>query len=268
MGENMKRRWNNIFKTDNRSFVLAMDHAMLMDVSSWGLKNPSQVIKKSISGGVDAILTTFGVAEYFQKEIGNAGLILRIDGGTTQLYHKNKVMDKVRATFSVEDAIRVGADGVMCMGFPGLEEEEKMIQKLAHTASECNKWGIVFGAEMIPGGFINDEIKTLENVSFANRLGAEYGADFIKSIFVGDTESFRNVIENCYKPVLVLGGGKSRNDRDLLSMVKNAMEAGASGVTIGRNIWRHDSVEKICEAISVIIHHDASVEEAIKIVGK
>ncbi len=262
----MKRRWNNIFKEDNRSFILAMDHAMLMDVSRWGLKNPAEVIKKSIKGGVDAILTTFGVAENFQREIGNTGLILRVDGGTTQLHPDKFIMDRVTKTFSVEDAIRLGADGVMCMGFPGLGDEDNMIRNLSHTASECKKWGIVFGAEMIPGGFINDELKTLENISFANRLGAEYGADFVKSPFLGDAESFKKVIDNCYKPVLVLGGSDSREDKDLLTIVKNAMNAGACGVTIGRNIWRHESIEKLCLAIAKIIHEDVSVEEALKII--
>ncbi|HAK46618.1 MAG TPA: aldolase [Spirochaeta sp.] len=262
----MKRRWNNIFREDNKSFVLAMDHAMLMDVSDCGLSNPADVIRKSISGGVDAILTTFGVAENFQKEIGRSGLILRVDGGTTILHPGKKLMDNVIPTFSVEDAVRVGADGVMCMGFPGLEPEDKMIQYLSMTASECKKWGIVFGAEMVPGGFINDEIKTVENVSFANRLGAEYGADFVKSPFVGDSESFKVVTANCYKPVLVLGGSSSREDKDLLQMVRDAMDAGAAGVTIGRNIWRHNSIETLCLAISKIIHEDYSVESALKLI--
>ncbi len=262
----MKRRWNNIFKEDNRAFVLAMDHAMLMEVSDCGLKNPAEVIRKSIKGGVDAILTTFGVAGNFQKEIGNAGLILRLDGGTGILHPGGKIMDDVTLTFSVEDAVKVGADGVMCMGFPGLQREDRMIENLSRLASDCKKWGLVFGAEMVPGGFINDDLKTLENISFANRLGAEYGADFIKSPFAGDAESFKEVIENCYKPVLVLGGGSSREDKELLTMVKNAMDAGAAGVTIGRNIWRHESIETLCLAISKIIHEDYSVESALKII--
>lgn len=259
----MKRRWHNIFKEDNRSFVLAMDHGMLMDVASQGLRDPAGVIRNAVHGGVDAILTTFGVAQHFQKEIGSAGLILRIDGGTTQMHPGNLVMDKITPTFSVEDAIRVGADGVMCMGFPGLEDEDEMVRDLAFTASECKKWGIVFGAEMIPGGFINDDLKSLENFAFTSRLGAEYGADFIKTVFMGDSESFKIVVENCYKPVLVLGGGESRNDRELLTMVRAAVDAGAAGVVIGRAIWRHKSVEKICSAITRIIHEDAGVDEVL-----
>ncbi len=261
----MKRRWNNIFKKDNRSFVLAMDHAELMDVSQHGLQNPAHVISEALNGGADAILTTYGVAQNFQKEIGNAGLILRVDGGTTQAHPSGYIMDKVKQIFTVEDAVRVGADGVMCMGFTGLEDEDKMIQNIAHIASECDKWGLVFGAEMIPGGFIKDDLKTIENIKFANRLGAELGADFIKSPYIGENGAFKEVIDNCYKPVMVLGGGNSRTDEEVLTLVREAMDCGTSGVVIGRNIWKHKAIKNICSAIAMIIHEDASVKEAMKL---
>lgn len=261
----MKRRWHNIFKKDNRSFVLAMDHAELMDVSENGLQNPAHVISEALNGGADAILTTYGVAKNFQKEIGNSGLILRIDGGTTQAHPSEFIMDKVKQIFSVEDAVRVGADGVMCMGFTGLDDEDIMIQNIAHIASECDKWGLLFGAEMIPGGFIKDDLKTIENIKFANRLGVELGADFIKSPYIGKNGNFKEVIDNCYRPVMVLGGGESKTDKEVLELVREAMNCGTSGVVIGRNIWRHKSIKKICSAIAMIIHEDASVQKALKL---
>ena len=250
----MKRRWHNIFRADNRSFVLALDHAALMDVSSQGLDDVGRIIEEATEGGVDAILTSFGVAQHFQREIGRAGLILRIDAGPTNLHPHKKIMETLVGTFTIEDAVRVGADGVMCMGFPGLEDEEGMMKMLSHTASECKKWGIVFGAEMIPGGFVKDELLTVSNIAFACRLGAEYGADFVKTPFIEDAESFRKVTEYCYKPVLVLGGSKARNDSELLRMVRDAMDAGVCGVVIGRNIWTHPAINEICSAIADIIH--------------
>ncbi len=259
----MKRRWHNIFQKDNRSFVLAMDHAELMDVSEYGLQSPAYVINEALIGGADAILTTYGVAKNFHDEIGNAGLILRIDGGTTQAHPSGYIMDKTKQIFSVEDAVKAGADGVMCMGFTGLENEVEMIENIAHIASECDKWGLVFGAEMIPGGFIKDDQKTIKNIKFANRLGSELGADFIKSPYIGGNNCFKEVIDNCYKPVLILGGGSSRNDKEILTLVREAMDSGTSGVVIGRNIWQHKKIRKICCAISSIIHENKTVEEAI-----
>ena len=71
----MKRRMNNIFKKDGRSFVLAMDHAAMMP--SPDLKDPGHVIREAVAGGVDGFLATYGLIRNFQKDFGNAGLILR-----------------------------------------------------------------------------------------------------------------------------------------------------------------------------------------------
>lgn len=79
----MKRRMNNIFKKDGRSFILAMDHAAMMP--SPDLKDPGHVIREAVAGGVDGFLATYGLIRNFQKDFGNAGLILRADGGASLL---------------------------------------------------------------------------------------------------------------------------------------------------------------------------------------
>jgi class I fructose-bisphosphate aldolase len=258
----VKRRWHNIFRNDDRSFILAMDHAVIMAVQNV-LSSPGEVLKKAISGGADTVLTSYGVAKHFHKELGNAGLILRVDGGTTVMHPGGFVFDQPTRTFSVEDAVRVGADGVMCMGFPGLEDEKENIRNFAHFARECERYGVVYGLEMVPGGFKKPEIQTLENIAFSCRMGVEYGADFIKSPYTGPKDSFKTqVVDKCYKPIVVLGGGSGKSDLELLTMVKEAIDAGCKGVAIGRNIWNHEDIEGICRAIAAIIHEDASVEAA------
>lgn len=262
-----KRRMNNIFARDNKSFILAMDHGVVMNVGD-SIASPAAVIEKAVLGGVDAILTSFGVAQQYSKEIGNIGLILRVDGGSTILNPAGVVFNRPIRTFSVEDAVRIGADGVLCMGWTGTPDEELTMQNLAYFSGECNKYGLVFGAEMIPGGFGKEGKTTLENIAFSNRLGAEYGADFIKSPFAGDAPSFHEkVVSTCYKPIVVLGGGASKTDHALLKMVRDAMDAGCNGVAIGRNIWKHKKIEKLCEAIAAIIHEDISLEDGLKIIG-
>lgn len=267
MEVSMKRRWHNIFRRDNRSFILAMDHGIIMDVCG-SLVKPSDVINKAKKGGIDAILTSYGIAQTYQEDIINIGLILRIDGGTTHMHPVGHVFGKSVETFSVLDAVRIGADGVMCMGFTGLEEENLMFERIARIASDCNEYGIVFGAEMIPGGFQDPSKNTIENIAFTARLGAEYGADFIKTTYLGNAGTYKEkVIEPCFKPVVILGGGAGKSDFEILSMVREAMSAGCQGVAIGRNIWTHSNIENLCKAISMIIHEDISVEEAIKIIS-
>ena len=75
------------------------------------------------------------------------------------------------------------------------------------------------------------------------------------------------LVDNCTVPVLILGGPKADSDFDTLSMVRDAMDAGAIGITMGRNIWGHDNVAGITAALAAIIHDDASAESAAKLIG-
>ena len=257
----MKRRMNNIFGRDGFSFVLAMDHAAMM--KSPDLKDPGRIIREASASGVDAFLTTIGTVKHFTHEFGNAGIILRADGGISAL---KKPMDPLDLLYTAEDAVRVGADGMLCMGYPGSATNEHTLKYMAKLAADCDKWGIPLGVEMLPFGFDPVEgSRSVENMSFACRQGVEMGADFIKAEFVGG-EEFREVTENCYAPVLVLGGSKAKSDEELLSTVKGAMDTGAKGVIMGRNIYRRENIAGICAAIAAVIHNGATVEEALKLV--
>ncbi len=250
---------HRLFKKDGRIFILAMDHGTGLKVLP-ELNDPGVLIKVAVENGVDALLTTFGLAVTYQKEIGEAGLILRIDGGTSQLGPKGGVAGRI---FTVEDAVKLGADGVVCMGFPGASSEDVSLKELAHFVSEAYHWGMPLLAEMLPMGW-DTQHWTPENIAFACRLGAEYGVDFVKTQYTGDLESFKKVTAGCYKPVVILGGPGGNSEEELLRTIKDSLEAGGAGVAIGRSIWKHPNPGKYCRAISMIIHEDASVEEALQ----
>jgi DhnA family fructose-bisphosphate aldolase class Ia len=103
-----------------------------------------------------------------------------------------------------------------------------------------------------------------EVVAHVARVGAELGADIIKTNYTGDPDSFRQVTNGCPVPVVIAGGPKAGNDREVLEMVKGAMEGGAIGVSIGRNAFQHDNPTSITRAISAIVKENVSVEEALK----
>ena len=102
-------------------------------------------------------------------------------------------------------------------------------------------------------------------VKHAARVGAELGADIVKVPYTGTPETFRDVAEGCFVPVVIAGGEKMDTDEDILEMVKGATDAGGAGVSIGRNVFQHRDPSKIVRAISRIVHGGASVEEALKI---
>lgn len=261
----MKRRMNNIFKNDGKSFVLAMDHSAQM--YSPDLKNPGHIIRECVAGGVDAFLTTYGIIKNFQSDFGNAGIIMRADGGGTMI---RKPMNPLDLLYSAEDAIRVGADAVLCMGLPGSQTNEHSLKYLAKLAADCEKYQLPVCAEALPYGFERPEgidTRAIDLMSFACRQSADLGADFIKSEYVGG-EEFKQVVENCYAPILVLGGGKAKEEREIFANIRGALDNGAKGVIMGRNIVRHKNVAQVCAAIAALIHENVSVDEAMQILNQ
>lgn len=224
-----------------------------------GLADPGPVLEAIVAGGADAVLTSPGVIRQFRDQLKSVGLIMRMDGGNSTI---RGAAPEMRLLYSVEDALKLGADAVICMGFPGTALEPRTLGNIAQLANQCGTWGIPLMAEVLPGGFMNPELGTPENTRLAVRLAVELGADMIKTSFTPPAESFRTVVENSYRPVLVLGGSVV-DVSSLLKMVESSMQAGAAGVVLGRNVWNNPNPKAMVEAITRIVHENASIEEAL-----
>ncbi len=256
-------RMNKVLRPDGRALVAVLDHASGMGPMP-GIVDPRPTVEKLIAGGADAIATSFGTAVKCSDLLNHVGLILRVDGGMTAM----GAMDgEMKLLFTVEDALRIGADGLICMGYCG-EGENENLPYLATLGSMCEEWGMPLLAEMLArpkGGGRSIDPK---QVALAARIGAEYGADMIKTTYTGDSESFKMVTSACLGlPVLILGGAKMNSDRDVLETVKGALDGGASGVAMGRNLWGHDHPDKIAKAVAAVIHDGASVDSALKLMA-
>jgi DhnA family fructose-bisphosphate aldolase class Ia len=141
-----------------------------------------------------------------------------------------------------------------------------MLKVLAGTIRKGHEWGIPIMAEMMPGGFgAAPEFRTTEAISHAARVAAELGADWVKVPFC---DRFNRVVESSYVPVVVLGGPNDPDKRKTLEIVKQSMEQGARGATIGRNIWQSQDTKKMTAAVRAIIHDGASVNEAMEILER
>ena len=253
------RRLARVFAEDGNTLLVAMDHAILNGPMP-GLIDPGQTLQAIIRGGADAVLTTLGVAEKFHAELSQCGLVLRMDGAVTGFGDVGKIRD----IYCIEDAIRISADAVGAMGFPGHVNESVILSYLSRLICQAHAWNVPVLAEMLPGDPEMCEGDLGCQVEAVSRIGAEFGADFIKTMYTGDKKSFRRVVEGCYVPVLVLGGEKMDSDEMVLSMVMDAMEAGARGVAMGRNVWQHKRPEAFVRALRMIIHGGGDISDALK----
>ena len=257
------KRMHRIFKEDKKSLIVAIDHGSVMKVLP-ELIDTQKILESIVTNGADAFLTTFGTVKNFWSTLKDKGVILRIDGGVTFIKNGDKSYTQL---FSVEDALALGADAVACMGLPGTNDESRTLGYLSKIVANAHRWQVPVLAEMIPGGFIKEELHTPENIAMSARIGVELGADIIKTEYTRDTDSFKNMVTGVFKPIVVLGGAKSDNPIDLLKMVKEVIDLGAAGVAIGRNIWGYSNPGGITAALSHIIHNEVSVEEAIEIMN-
>jgi DhnA family fructose-bisphosphate aldolase class Ia len=244
-----KRRMHHIFARDGRAVVVAMDGARTG--LSPGLDQAAAAVAKVVDGGVDAILTTFGMARAVANVLGGTGLILALDS------------EGPIADYGVEQALRFGADAVELKVFPGNPAETKLAD-LRRLAARCAEWGMPLLAEPIPVSFQETSAHTVDNVASAARIGAEAGADFVKVHFVGSPEAYRRVTASCYLPVLILGGPAKADSTEVLQMAADAVEAGARGVVFGRNIVTHQRPDRMAAALGELIHGGATVQAAMR----
>ena len=193
----------------------------------------------------------------------DVGLILHLSGSTMLATDSSwKVL-----VCTIEEAIKLGADAVSIHVNLGSEHESDMLKDFGVVGKVCAEWGIPLLAMMYTRGPKVKNEYDLENVMLAARVAAELGADLVKVTFTGDEDSFRKVVEGCGIPVLIAGGEKAESVKAVLENVKMAMNAGGRGVSIGRNLFQHKDPNALCRAVSTIVHENASVQDALKIVG-
>jgi DhnA family fructose-bisphosphate aldolase class Ia len=257
----MLRRLNHIFQPDGRAFIVAFDHGMI-DGPARGMEQPAETLLKIVDGGADAILTTYGMATRFAKEIAPLGLILRMDGGGTKLGK----MGPGSQFYTIEDAIRLGADAVAVSAFPGAPNEEESLAILASVVGEAHQWGVPVMGEMVPGGFDSpDSMRTAESIAIAARVGAELGSDWMKIPYA---DGFDQVTTTCFVPTVILGGAKKGSEREMLEKIRRALDVGCKGVAIGRNIFQAENPAAMTAAVAALIHGNASIDAAMAIMHK
>ena len=244
-------------RNSGRTVIVPMDHGVTVGPLA-GLTDMRKTIAAVAKGGANAIVVHKGLAETTAGGNGNhgsgMGLIMHLSASTRLNADSNlKVM-----VCTVEEAVRLGADAVSVHVNLGAEEESAMIRDLGNVARTAMEWGMPLLAMMYTRGPNVENEYDVKLIKHAARVAAELGADIVKVPYTGTPESFREVVEGCFVPVVIAGGEKMSSDEDVLGIVRGAMEAGGSGVSIGRNVFQHQNPAGMVQAISKIVHNGHS----------
>lgn len=260
MNQGKIRRLKRIFRNE-RTVIVPMDHGVSIG-PVMGIENMQNTVTNLLKGGADAFVLHKGIAK--RVDVGNAALIVHLSA-ISNLAPNCQLKTQV---CSVREAIALGADAVSVHVNVGAQDECVMLTTLGKVACECDVYSIPLLAMMYPRGpkILNEHDATA--IAHAARIGAELGADIIKTNYPGDPEKFKQVLEGCPVPVVIAGGPKAETPLDTLQMVHDSIKAGAAGLSIGRNVFQHKKQTLMVKALAAIVHNDASVNEALKILGE
>ena len=252
-----------INRKTGRIFVAALDHGLQHGPHLEGIGRLRETLTEIVKGEPDAVILNPGmVKSVFSGFEGTLGLIIKLTAFTPFNPHFDAPIA------SVEEALRLGADGIS-VGFLFGSRHSKQVELIKNTGlfvEKCLEWGLPLFVHAYPRGeeIPKEEWYLMGRVEYAARAAAEIGADYVKTSYTGDLESFQRVIGKCPVPVIQAGGPKVDNDLDFLRTVETSIKAGAIGVAVGRNLFSHRYPAAMARAIRRIVHEEVSAEEAVK----
>ena len=251
MAKKTKKATMNAFTTNGRSMFLAYDQGLEHGPSTdFNDKNvdPSYIMDIAVKGRFNAIVFQKGLAERYYT--GKVPLIIKVNGKAGLA--KGEPVSKQNC--SVEYALSLGAKAVGYTIYLGSQLKHEMFKEFGEIQEQAHEAGIPAIAWVYPRGAAIQNDTAREIVAYAARTGLELGADAVKIKYTGDVESFSWAVKSAGKALVYMSGGpKAPTDEDFLNHVQGAIDSGAAGLAVGRNVWQHPDPLKMADRLRQII---------------
>src|SRR5437867_12125703 len=242
--------------TDGPTVMLAADHGYCL-VPTHKLEIPRKTLEPLLPDA-DAVMVTRGVVRTAVDPGANVPIVLRVSGGESVL---NEDLSNEKITTSMKEAIRLNASAVALSIFVGAAHEHDSLVNLGKLVDEGEEAGVPVLAVTAVGKEI--EKRDARYLGLACRIASEFGAHFVKTYYA---EDFSKVVESCPVPLVVAGGPEPETGLDALHLAYDAIQDGAKGVDMGRNIWQSSNPVGMIRGIRVIVHERATPKEALDLV--
>ena len=253
MGWGMKNRLSRIFNPKSgRTVMLAFDHGFIMGPTS-GLERIDLTIVPLMQYA-DCLMCTRGILQTTIPAGVNKPICLRSDAGSTILTELNRNL-----LIDVEDAIRINASAMAVMMSAGDGDQEAItVANLVKAADMGARYGIpVMGVTAVGKQMARDS----RYFALASRVCAENGANIVKTYYC---DGFEKVAASCPVPV-VIAGGKKLPELEALELCYNAINDGAAGVDMGRNVFQSDKPEAMIQAVHGVVHDSLTPQQAYEL---
>ncbi len=248
----MKNRLARIFNPETgRTVMLAVDHGYFQGPTT-GLERIDINILPLVPYA-DTLMLTRGILRSIVPPSTNKSIVLRVSGGTSILSE----LSNEEIAVDIEESIRLNVCAMAVQVFIGGEYEKQSIINMTKMVDIGNRYGIPTLAVTAVG---TDMARDARYFRLATRICAELGAQYIKSYYIED--GFETVTASCPVPI-VMAGGKKIPEIDALTMAYNAVQQGASGVDMGRNIFQSGSPVSMLQAVRAVVHDNETPQKAL-----
>jgi putative autoinducer-2 (AI-2) aldolase len=248
----MRNRLARIFKPETgRTVMLAIDHGYFQGPTT-GLERIDLNILPLVPYA-DTLMLTRGILRSIVPPSTTKSIVLRVSGGTSIL----KELSNEEIAVDIEESIRLNVCAMAVQVFIGGEYEKESIINMTRMVDLGTRYGIPTLAVTAVG---KDMARDARYFRLATRICAELGAQYIKSYYI--EEGFETVCASCPVPI-VMAGGKKIPELDALTMAYNAVQQGASGVDMGRNIFQSEAPVAMIQAVRAVVHDNEKPEKAL-----
>jgi len=251
----MKNRLSRMIKADGRTVMLAVDHGYFL-----GPLNRMEEPKKTIAPLIpyaDSLMITRGTLRTSIDANQDIPIVLRVSGGNSVL---NEDLSNEGITVCIKDAVRLNVAAVALSIYLGSPHEHQTLINLGKLIDEGQEYGIPVLAVTAVGKEL--EKRDARYLSLASRIAAELGAQMVKTYYCDD---FAKVVKSCPVPIVIAGGPRFKTELDALQLAYDAIQEGAVGVDMGRNIWQSSNPVGMIKAVRAIVHDKATVKKATEI---
>jgi 3-hydroxy-5-phosphonooxypentane-2,4-dione thiolase len=254
LGWGIQNRLARIFSpASTRTVMLAIDHGYFQGPTT-GLERIDVNIPPLLPYANALMLTRGILRTTIPSSFGN-GVVLRASGGPSVL----KELSNEQIALDMEDAIRLNAAAVAVQVYVGGEFETQTVHNMTRLVDSGNRYGVpVLGVTAVG----RDMVRDAKYIRLACRICAELGAHIVKTYYI--PQGFETVTASCPVPI-VMAGGKKLPELDALVMAYRAIEEGASGVDMGRNIFQSDAPVAMIQAVGRVVHERMKPEHAYEL---